>query len=129
MKKENEGLTKFAEKILTKEFTHKDSKDAYLKACRWLAVNVVPQVELRNVMYEIHKVNDSQLPTFRIIIYATFDEKEMREDHCSICKQFHESFFLREKCQCDRCELKAYQKRADTVLSHRRSFIKDKLEG
>lgn len=108
-----------------KEFKGKTRKESYLKATKWVALNIISGVELKDIMvrYEV----DDQYPTTTIYLYAGLDEKSLREKHCRICKEMHHSFFIDENCNCDWCTTKAYQRRTDDMLKEKESYYKEKI--
>ena len=83
-----------------REFKAKKSKDAYLKACKFVASNIISassKVEVSKVTWDIVRVsNDDDLPTFRLTLYYKFDDTEFMKQTCEACKQFHKSFFINE---------------------------------
>lgn len=118
-------MIKYAEELLSKQFTGDDMKDAYMKAVKWYASNVLAKDELHNVCVEY--VKDRQSPTVTIHLYVTIEEKEIRQTHCNICKEFHNSFFINEAENCNNCNVSGYQRRLSQKIKVKRDFYKDLL--
>ena len=107
-----------------KDFQGKTTKDAYLKANKWYAQNVLSKDELRNVQVRYEKVHDAQLPTVTVHLYASLTEAEVRNNHCNICKEMHNTFFMSSVVHCEECNLLAYQKRLDSNMDNKTSFCR-----
>lgn len=124
------GKIEYSEKVLSKSFTGESSKKAYLKACKWLATNIVAHAdELGKFSYEIEKTGDeSQLPTVTLTINAVLDENHVRERNCIICREAHSAFFLNDACNCSSCNANAYTKRLDDIISQKVKMMKEKLK-
>lgn len=122
-------MTGYIKEVCSKQFTDKVSKNAYLKACKWLT-KVVSQKEINeHVTYNIVKTYDNYgLPTFVVTIYAVANEKELEDRHCNICKEIHNSFLMHERVTCAECKLKAFQRRIDTEVDAIRSCMKEKID-
>lgn len=120
-------------KVLSKQFQHEISKQAYLDACKWVAVNIInnKQVELQDITWNIAKVSkEGQLPTFKLTVYASINEKDVRENHCEVCKQVHNLFYMnKEEANCAECKLKAFQKRLDDAAEVKRVYVRGKIGG
>lgn len=122
--------TLFSEKVLERSFSSKDSKKAYLKCCKWLAKNVVSkEKELgQNLTYKVVKDKESDIPTFKVILYASLDENRVKEKHCEACKEMHNLFYINEQYDCNKCSVNSYQKRRENMLGILKSFLKEKIE-
>lgn len=120
----------YSEKVLSKRFVGENFKQAYMKACKWLATNIIAhEDELGKMSYEISKeVNESQLPTVVLIINAIMDESEARERNCIICREAHSAFFLNDACNCSSCNANAYTRRLDDMIKVKVSSIRSKLK-
>lgn len=117
---------KYSREFAKKSFTSEDMKTSYLRAAKWYATNVLSKDELHNVLVEFEK--DKQSPTVTIHLFATLNEKEMREQHCKCCEEMHRSFFINENNNCNICAARGYQNRIDERMSvkidYYRRFIK-----
>ena len=121
----------YTERVFSKKIVGKNKKETYLKACKWLATNVISKkAELGNFTYSIDDDTDGngQLPTFKISIYVSLNEKELRERNCIICRQAHSTFFMNESCNCGSCNATAYQKRMDEMIKSKKVFFAGKLK-
>lgn len=116
----------YSKEFFEKKFTADTMKSAYLKACKWYATNVLSKAELKNVQVEFEKEKDEQKsPTVTIHLFAVLNEEELRERHCKICREFHSSFFINTQFNCDKCDTKAYQRRADDMIGIKVSYYKE----
>lgn len=119
----------FCEKVFRKEFEHEVSKQAYLSACKWLAVNIYNNAELTsNLVVAIEKQEESELPTFVVTVYVRINEKEQREAHCKKCKMLHTIFYSVNGANCNECKGNAYYKRLDENISGLVGFYKEMFE-
>ena len=109
-------------KFYERKFVAKESKDAYLKACKFVASNVISKaskVEATKVTWDILPVEtsgDDDLPTFMLTLYIKFDDAEFSKMTCDKCKEFHQSFFINENFNCNRCNKVGYERNLDQKL-------------
>lgn len=118
----------YTEEFASRKFTAKTMKEAYLKAVKWYASNVLAKDELRSVQVEYEKVHDEQSPTVILHLYCSLIEEEVRVNHCTICKETHKSFFISEETNCAWCKIKGYQNRMDQHIDIKKSYYKQLLE-
>lgn len=122
-------MSVYSEKVYEKEFTDKVSKTAYLDACKWLASHVYKNPKLSNyITVKIVKEEKKGKFTFKVIIYASIDEKEVKEEFCNKCKQLHTIFFCVEKQNCSECKMFGYKKHLESKVSNVKNFIQEVLE-
>ena len=120
---ENSNI-RYSEKFFTKKFSDERSKDAYLKACKWLAKYVISK-EMNDVEFSIQKVDNG---TVQLDLYVTLYETELMQRHCQICKDTHSSFYISEETNCEWCKLKAYHRRADEMIAVKKEHYKNRLK-
>ena len=118
----------YTEEFASRKFIAKTMKEAYLKAAKWYASNVLAKDELRSVQVEYEKVPDEQSPTVILHLYCSLIEEEVRANHCTICKEAHKSFFISEETNCAWCKIKGYQNRMDQHIDIKKSYYKQLLE-
>lgn len=121
----------YVQKFYEKTFKAKKSKDAYMKACKFVASNVVSKaskVEAAKVTWEILKEEEADLPTFRLVLYAKFDDTEFMKQTCQACKDFHCSFFVNENYNCDRCNKVGYEKNVQQKLGIVTDYLRKILD-
>ena len=119
-----------AKQIHKQSFKGESSKEAYLRACKWVATNIVSkEVELSDVFWRIEKAPEvpSELPTVDLILFTTINESEDNKRFCDICKEFHKSFFINENFNCDRCNKESYRSRIRKRLESKSTFKKERL--
>ena len=109
------------------KFTADTMKNAYMKAVKWYATNVLSKDELHNVQVEFEKTKGEQFPTITIHLFAVLNEEELREKHCRICKETSSLFYIHTNSNCNRCEANAYQRRTDEMLRVKIEYYKEKL--
>lgn len=101
---------KYSEKFFEICFSDKISKQAYLKACKWLAVNVYGKAELsKYASVSINKLTDCSLPTFKVELFITMDEYDMQFEYCKKCKSLHNLMYCVDKPNCETCKLNGYR--------------------
>lgn len=124
----------YIEKFYEREFKAKSSKDAYMKACKFVASNVISngsKVEAKRVAWDITKEcdgSDDSLPTFRLTLYYKFDDTEFMKQTCKACKEFHNAFFINENFNCDRCNKVGYEKNIKQKLLIGSEYLKKMLD-
>ena len=115
-----------------REFKAKKSKDAYLKACKFVASNIISassKVEVSKVTWDVVRVsNDDDLPTFRLTLYYKFDDTQFMKQTCEACKEFHQSFFINENYNCNRCNKVGYEKNVDQKLMIGSEYLRKQLD-
>ena len=122
----------YASKLYQKVFSGNISKDTYLKACGWLAKNVVSDEQINNnVTYSIEKGYDEEsgVYLYTVTLFAKLNKEEIENRHCSICRELNGSFLMNEEIKCDWCKLHAYFRREDDMRKEEKRFIKCKMEG
>lgn len=121
--------TNYTKKILSKSFQGKSSKDAYLKACKWIANNIVSNDKISHLCsYNIVKKDYEDGSNNRECILELFvnvSEKEILNQHCEICKESHKAFYINEEYDCNYCKIKAFDRRLDNKIKIIENFVKD----
>lgn len=121
-------MIKYSQEFFKMEFIAETMKNAYMKACKWYATNVLSKAELHNVQVEFEKGhNEQQFPTVTIHLFAVLDEETLREQHCKICRECHTLFYVNQNMNCNRCDTKAYQKRTDDKLRVKSEYYRELL--
>ena len=122
-------MSVYSEKVYEKEFTDKVSKVAYIDACKWLASHVFKNPKLSDfITVKIVKKENKKSFTFKVILYATIDEKQVKEDFCNKCKQLHTIFFCVDKQNCNECKMFGYKKHLESRVKNVKDFIQEVLE-
>lgn len=119
---------KIAIKFFEKEFKSEESKNAYLKACKWVAKNIISKVEIGETFWNINKVENASLPTFKLELYCMLDESEFRQGFCDKCQQFHKAFYINQFYNCNRCNMKTYTEYAESKLIIKKTYRKERLD-
>ena len=122
----------YVKKFYEREFKAESSKAAYLKACKFVASNVISKgskVEVSKVTWNVVKVEaEGNLPTFRLTLYYKFDDTEFMKQSCEACKQFHKSFFINENFNCNRCNKVGYEKNIEQKLTIGTEYFKKQID-
>ena len=121
----------YIQKFYEREFKAEDAKRAYLKASKFVASNIISKgskVEVSKVVWDVQRVDDGDLPTFRLTLYYKFDDTEFMKRTCDACKEFHKSFYINENFNCDRCNKVGYEKNIQQTLLTAASYFRDLLD-
>lgn len=129
---------KCTEVFYKRDFVSTTAKDAYLKACEFVAKYILSKnskVEADKLVWNIQRVTDTEnsSPTFRLIISYQFDDKEFNKSKCDICKEFHRSFYVNQDYNCSSCKKEGYRKNIEGKLSigtaQYRKVLDNELQG
>lgn len=115
----------YTSKIGQKEFSATTRKEAYLKAIKWVANNIVSKDELSDVL--VKYIRNEQFPTITVELYVSISQTEIRKRHCEICKESHAQFYINEYTNCDWCNAKGFQRRTDEMMKTKRQFYRQKI--
>lgn len=124
----------YIQKFYERKFRAEDSKEAFLRACKFVATNIISKgskVEAANVVWDIIRVSegeDESLPTFQLTLYCKFDDTRFMEQTCEACKEFHKSFFINENFNCNRCNKVGYEKNIRQKLMISAEYLKRMLD-
>lgn len=116
----------YCKEFARKKFSGETMKDAYMKAVKWFATNVLSKDELRNVKVEFEK--DKQFPTVTVRLSVSVDEREVMNQHCRCCKEMHSAFFINENTSCSSCSAAAYRRRMTQKIVVKTNYYKECLE-
>lgn len=120
----------YIQKFYERDFKDEDPKQAYLKATKFVAKNIMSKgskVEVSKVTWDVTRV-EGDLPTFRLTLYYKFDDTAFMEQTCNACKQFHKSFFINEDFNCSRCNKVGYEKNVKQKLLIGTEYIRKLLD-
>ena len=90
-------MIEYAERFAKKQFTAETMKDAYMKAIKWYATNVISKDELHNVQVKIVK------------------------------EQMHSAFFINENYNCNQCSYNGYKERLKQALRLSKEYCREKI--
>lgn len=126
-------MIKYTEEFYSLKFKGESMKEAYLKAVKWYATNVLSKDELHNIQVEYEKSKmdlekGEQFPTVTIHLYAALTEDELQAEHCQICKEFSSSFFINEQVDCNRCTMRGYCNRQKSRMAIKTAYYKECLK-
>ena len=120
-------MIKYSEEFAKKDFTSDTMKEAYMKAVKWYATNILSNDILKDVQVSYEKINDGSKPKVRMRLFAPLDESTLRRNHCEICKETHKLFYISEETNCNWCKLKAYQERMKDTIKQKRTAYRETL--
>lgn len=121
----------YIQKFYERKFRAEDAKEAYLRACKFVASNIISKgskVEVSKVTWDVVRIEEESLPTFQLSLYYKFDDTDFMERTCNACKQFHSSFFINENFNCNRCNKVGYEKNVSQKLAIGAEYLRQKLE-
>lgn len=122
----------YIQKFYERRFRADNAKDAYLRACKFVASNVISEaskVEASKVTWDVTRDKDEKgLPTFLLTLYYKFDDTEFMKQTCEACKQFHKSFFINEDFNCSRCNKVGYEKNVQQRLTTASEYFRKILD-
>lgn len=115
----------YSERIGRKTFKGSTTKEAYMKAVKWYATNIISNDLFQHVQVEYEKAEDK--PEIIMSLYAVMSEKEIIEQHCNICREMHHHFFISEQTDCNRCNAAGFQKRLEQKMSVKTTYYRELL--
>ena len=118
--------TKYSEFLYERKFMNKVSKQAYLDACKWLAVNVFSKPDLSK--YITVQIVKEKKNIFNVKLFMTIDEREIKTNYCLRCQQLHNLFYSIEKVDCNTCKLHAYRNELHNQIKNMVDFWKEEFE-
>lgn len=118
--------TKYSEFLYERKFMNKVSKQAYLDACKWLAVNVFSKPDLSK--YITVQIVKEKKNIFNVKLFMTIDEREVKTNYCLRCQQLHSLFYSIEKIDCNTCKLHAYRNELHNQVKNMVDFWKGEFE-
>lgn len=118
---------KYSQEFYRKEFEGASFKDAYLKACKWYATNIISTDEFEGVQVEFEKGPSKEFPSVIIHLFVTVDENKLKNEHCQVCREAHRLFYMND-INCQNCNVAGYQRRSKSILDVRKEFYKEKLK-
>lgn len=111
----------YSKQFAQKTFKGATTKDAYMKAVKWYASNIIARDELHEVQVEFVKgINQVTLKLF-----AVMQEQVVRDNHCAVCREMHKSFFINEANNCSACKVSAYYRRLDQKIAIKNQYYKE----
>ena len=114
----------YGQQLAQKVFRGKDRKDAYLKAVKWYASNILASDKFHEIMVEYTKLPDGGIT---MTMWSTMSQQEIMDNHCQCCREMHHSFFINEDTHCDRCSAISFQKRLEWKMGIKLGYYKELL--
>lgn len=114
--------------VYEQEFKGKSYKDAYKKATKWVASNIIANnIE---VTWKITKVKfePDTLYKVNLAIYVELDIEDHFVKRCNVCTSFHTKFYINQQMNCDKCNAKALLDTAKDKLKIKKQYIKEKIQ-
>ena len=103
-----------------------NGKEAYIKGCRELAKYMASK-KYDNLSFKITRDPLAQ-NTFIFSLFTNVDMKEEQKRFCSICKEYHSTFYINKEYNCRRCELKSFLSRCSTKAKLSKNYMKKELK-
>ena len=118
-----------SEKYFERTFKAAKSKDAYMKVCKWLAINIISNRHLQDSTWKITKVKETPNWTkFKLELFCTLDDAEIADRFCKACKEVHCSFFINEEYNCNRCNMITFRKRLKESLDVKTTYRQQRMQ-
>ena len=117
-------------KMFEKEFSAETGKKAYLKACKWVAKNMLggKKAEDLGEMACSYKKLQKDFPTFLLEVHAVYDDEILHTSFCKKCTEYHHAFFINENTNCNSCNMVALRGQQLQQLEGRKTYAKNKIE-
>ena len=113
------------EKIDERIFVGSTTKDAYLKACKYMSQHYVGKERTEHIVHKIKKLDVCKV---ELTIYAEVEEQEIMDNMCSVCQQANAATYLTEnKYKCEMCKIPPYKKRAKERLKRIGEYIVEEV--
>lgn len=112
---------------MRKRFRADTLSKAKTKALKWVGKYVMCKDTTSDVSYTFERSKDDDAEVI-VTLFTSIDETEQRERHCSICREFHKTFFINENINCNECKAKAYQQRLSDMLKVKKSHYRAELK-
>lgn len=119
-------MINYTEEFYSQRFTGKNMKDAYMKACKWYASNILSKSDKMSGVH-VEYIKESSTNTVVVKLYASLIEESVRKQHCQICKEIHSSFLMSENTNCAWCNVKGYQSRLDSKIQIKKGYLKSMI--
>ena len=123
-------MIKYSREFFKKSFEADNMKSAYLSACKWYSTNVLSKAEFKNVHVQFVKedMSKTEFPTVTVHLFAVQDnEVDVMKEHCECCKEMHQTFYINENTNCNRCSAMGFQNRLERGMSIKRDWYRDLL--
>ena len=100
------------EQLTKKEFTGKTTKDAFLKASKWIANHLVAK-DQEHICYRIEKAGGQfGEKKVRVYFYVMEQEEGILEQNCKVCQEVNNHFYMKEnRYMCYTCRVNPYRER------------------
>ena len=115
----------YSQQLAKKVFRGTDQKDAYMKAVKWYASNILASDKFHGIMAEYIKLPGGGVT---MVLWSTMSQREIMEDHCQCCREMHRSFFINEDTHCSRCSAMGFQNRLEWKMGIKLSYYKELLK-
>ena len=116
----------YSQMYAQKEFVGKNMKDAYKKAVKWVATNVISKQQLKGTMVEYIKSTKST--TITVKLYIKLDTKDVLQRHWDVCREVNSLFYINQNVNCNQCSVKAYRKRSDDITKTKVVYYRELLD-
>lgn len=114
----------YTKRVYKRNFFGINTKDAYLKACKWYATNIIANNKINDICVEYVKSKTG--PSVTMFLYASISVEEIKNRHCECCREISGSFLSGNK-DCDTCKAVSFQRRIDDKLLDRARYYKDEI--
>ncbi len=120
---------KIGTKYFDISFVADTAKEAYLKACKWLANYIINDKVLSESVYKFIKVREDAFETeFRLEVYCVVDSTDIQKRFCAVCKEFHSAFYVNFNYDCNKCNMSAFRDRLNEAIAVKKTYLKNNLK-
>lgn len=118
----------YSKQIASVEFRADTIKDAYMKAVKWYASNIIAKDKLHNIQVEFVKREEDDPKAVILKLFAVLSENESMESQCKCCKEMNALFFIGKQTECNKCQIVSYEKRLNDMISVKSKYYADLLK-
>lgn len=118
---------KISQKFGEHKFAGETSKEAYLSACKWIALHIISQDGVGDIFWAIKKCTEDGQPAVLLELYILSEFDKLEEDFCVRCREIHSSFFLSHDCGCNECKYRAFKEQMRNKLKIKSEYRKEQL--
>jgi hypothetical protein len=109
-------------------FTADTRKQAYLEACKWVALHVMDKDEIGgHTQWHMTFDKEADSPTVILELFAIIDSNDAGQSFCKACKEFHKSFYINQQFNCDKCNYRAFKRRIAEKSAIKQAYRKENI--
>ena len=119
-------MIEFSSSLLKKTFRAETTKEAFLKASKWVANHILANGLDASVKYK--DVSDLNIRAIEINVFVTMPVNKVMERHCKICEETRKVFLMGQgSIMCTECKVKAYDRRMKDTIKVKQEYTKEQI--